>query len=49
MLSLIHTDDGSHIITDEELLLLVRKVETLSSYGLAVADYNSTGCPGNGV
>ena len=31
----------------EELLLLVRTVE-LSSYGLALADYNSTRCSGNG-
>ena len=42
------TDNGKYIITDEELLTLVREVERLSSnYGLSVADYNTTGCPGN--
>ena len=47
--SLTHTGNGSHIITDDEILTLIRKVEELSSYGLTVADYNTTGCPGNGL
>merc|ERR1712131_49040 len=43
--SLTHTDDGRHIVSNEELLRLIREVEELSSYGLSVADFNKTGCP----
>ena len=46
--SLTHTDDGRHIVSNEELLRLIREVEELSSYGLSVADFNKTGCPENG-
>jgi len=43
--NLIHTDNGRYIITDDELIDLIRHVEKYSADGLSVADYNTTGCP----